>query len=79
MYARLLHLGHRRDRTFQFAFQRPAIVDVLHELGGTQKLLLSKISKPILPVFSDTCTFRLKFYSKVGQARGGYGNYIAGV
>ena len=54
--AGLLHFRQRHDRAFQFALQRPAVVDVLGELGGAQVGLIEQFE-------TDPAGF--------GQARGG--------
>ena len=34
--AGLHYLGHAEDGAFQFAFERPLMVDVLHQFGGAE-------------------------------------------
>ena len=38
----LFHRGEAHHRAFQFSFERPLIVDVLHEFGGAKVVLVEK-------------------------------------
>jgi hypothetical protein len=42
-YPRLLHLAHGIQRPLQFAFQSPAVVDVLHEIGRAELSLVEQL------------------------------------